>query len=357
MFDLIEQDLSQQEPTQQSDGPAQTGPPDISDSISVLSERFRPVIKKRKKGNVLVITVITFFVVVAIGSVAVLLIVSRPQEAPKTKQQQNEQQTAQRSEQEQPLAEEQQKSALEAATSTSAVVEPEVSATELQSTNTTVRPLPEEEPQVSVTAAPSEPLLQGIDSDGDGLTDSEERMYGTNDQLPDSDADGFFDGEELKKLFDPVRGQGARLDISPLAHSYVNTAFKYRMLFPASWVAKAVNSTEREVLFTSSTGEFISMNVEDNLSGITPLEWYVTIKEPGMNPAQLQTISGATWNGVVSSSGRTIYFNRRSDGSQSNVPLMYSLTYNLNTKNEVNFLTTFQMMIQSFAFTDLTFVK
>lgn len=42
------------------------------------------------------------------------------------------------------------------------------------------------------------------DSDNDGLTDPEENFYGTNIDSPDTDGDGYFDGEEVRGGYDPL---------------------------------------------------------------------------------------------------------------------------------------------------------
>jgi len=39
----------------------------------------------------------------------------------------------------------------------------------------------------------------GVDTDGDGLTDSEEEMWGADPTNPDTDGDGFSDGFESKE--------------------------------------------------------------------------------------------------------------------------------------------------------------
>lgn len=46
-----------------------------------------------------------------------------------------------------------------------------------------------------------------VDSDNDGISDSEENNYGTDPQNPDTDADGFLDGEEIKSGYNPL-GEG-----------------------------------------------------------------------------------------------------------------------------------------------------
>lgn len=43
------------------------------------------------------------------------------------------------------------------------------------------------------------------DSDQDGLSDEEERMYGTDPKNPDTDGDGYSDGAEIKSGYDPLR--------------------------------------------------------------------------------------------------------------------------------------------------------
>lgn len=44
-----------------------------------------------------------------------------------------------------------------------------------------------------------------IDSDSDGLSDEDEiRLYHTNSNNPDTDADGYLDGEEIKNSYSPL---------------------------------------------------------------------------------------------------------------------------------------------------------
>lgn len=45
----------------------------------------------------------------------------------------------------------------------------------------------------------------GLDSDGDGLTDEEERQLGTNPFNPDTDGDGISDGDEVRLGLNPLR--------------------------------------------------------------------------------------------------------------------------------------------------------
>ncbi|MCK4525148.1 MAG: hypothetical protein KAU07_01800 [Candidatus Andersenbacteria bacterium] len=56
----------------------------------------------------------------------------------------------------------------------------------------------------------------GLDSDMDGLNDNIEEIYGTDKNNPDTDGDGYKDGEEVKNGYDPAVSGDARLDYDKL---------------------------------------------------------------------------------------------------------------------------------------------
>ncbi len=73
----------------------------------------------------------------------------------------------------------------------------------------TVLPTPTPTPAV-VQESPAA-LQQGesddiADEDEDELTNAEERFYGTNPRLVDTDGDGYTDGEEVRAGYDPLSG-------------------------------------------------------------------------------------------------------------------------------------------------------
>jgi len=51
------------------------------------------------------------------------------------------------------------------------------------------------------------PPPSAIDSDNDGLTDAQEKFYGTNPYNPDTDGDGYTDYMEIKERTDPLDPQ------------------------------------------------------------------------------------------------------------------------------------------------------
>ena len=54
--------------------------------------------------------------------------------------------------------------------------------------------------------------LENNDYDNDGLSDRMELNFSTDLTNPDSDGDGFKDGEEINNGYDPLRNNGAKLD-------------------------------------------------------------------------------------------------------------------------------------------------
>ncbi len=60
--------------------------------------------------------------------------------------------------------------------------------------------------QNGLSSGEETPSGQDVDSDGDGLSDAEEAVWGTNPRVADTDGDGLSDGNEvLQKGFDPSR--------------------------------------------------------------------------------------------------------------------------------------------------------
>lgn len=55
-----------------------------------------------------------------------------------------------------------------------------------------------------------------VDSDADGLSDEQEKFYGSDANKADTDGDGYNDGSEVKGGYDPVVAGSARLDHSEL---------------------------------------------------------------------------------------------------------------------------------------------
>lgn len=201
---------------------------------------------------------------------------------------------------------------------------------------------PVSEPPASLLPAPNFQVIPpSKDSDSDKLTDVEEALWGADPNRPDSDSDSYLDGDELLLLFDPSRGSGSRLAQSTNARSYLNPQLKYTLLVPAVWENRLLDPTNAmQVLFNSATGEFIGVMAQENFEGYaTAREWYLR-EYPSVNTGDLQDVRAETLTGIMSPDGLAAYF---LDGGY-----LYVVSYNPGIREEVNFLTTYRMVVQSF---------
>ncbi len=201
---------------------------------------------------------------------------------------------------------------------------------------------PVETPPTTLLPAPNFQVIPpSKDSDSDKLTDVEEALWGTDSNRPDSDADSFLDGDELLLLYDPSKGSGSRLAQSANARSYINPQLKYTLLVPAAWENRLLDPTNAmQVLFNSATGEFIGVMVQENFEGYTSArEWYLS-QYPSVNTRYLQDVRTETLMGIMSPDGLAAYF--LDNG------YLYVISYNPGIREEVNFLTTYRMVVQSF---------
>jgi len=195
------------------------------------------------------------------------------------------------------------------------------------------------------TPSPPLPNLSALpssrDSDGDGLTDLEEGLWGTDPLRPDTDADGYLDGNELLSLFDPARTGGARLESSPSVRTYLNPQLQYTVLVPVTWENRLLDPSQAtQVIFTSATGEFVGISAQENYEGFQdPKEWY-RYDYPSVSVTLLKDIQTASLSGIYSPDSLAAYF---IDGGY-----LFAISYNPGIRETVNFQTTYRMMVQSF---------
>lgn len=189
-----------------------------------------------------------------------------------------------------------------------------------------------------VTTPPfSGQLTPGRDSDSDGLTDVEEALYGTNPRLPDTDADSFLDGNEVFHGYDPLGVAPSTLLTSGLAKPYTDGI--YSMLYPSAWSLNTVAGQPTAAVFTVPSGETVTVATEAKDPSMSLSDWFATAN-PGVSAANLtdsKSLSG--YEMLVSRDQLTAYL----DLGDSVV----TVTYAAGVKPTIDYLTTFQMMVNS----------
>jgi hypothetical protein len=187
---------------------------------------------------------------------------------------------------------------------------------------------------------PAKNYTKTPDTDNDGLTDEEEKIYQTNALKPDTDGDGYTDGVEALNLYNPIGFKPNRLIDSNTVKVYLNPTYKYSIYYPLDWVAQSVDANNQEVMFTSPTGEFVQVTVEDNSLKMAVTDWYLA-QAPGVAAIDLKPVTTKEKiEGIVSPDALMAYI-PYSDK-------IYIIKYDIGTRAEVNFFQTFQMMSNSF---------
>lgn len=215
---------------------------------------------------------------------------------------------------------------IEVATSTEEVAPPVATSTPIQ-------------PPFSIIF-PFKNYTKTIDSDNDGLTDEEEKIYGTDSALPDTDSDGFLDTLEIQNLYNPIGFKPVRLFDSGKVKIYQNPVFVYSIFYPGDWIAQSLDPNNKDVMFTAATGEFAEVLVEDNPLKMTAEAWYLG-QSPGVDTSQLEHfVTKEKLKGVKSPDGLVAYISFEDK--------IFAINYNIGLKTEINFLGTFEMMTNSF---------
>ena len=193
---------------------------------------------------------------------------------------------------------------------------------------------------ISYAIFPFKNYSKAEDTDNDGLTTLEEAIYTTDSNKPDTDDDGFADGLEVENLYNPLGFKPVKLVDSGKVKEYVNPTYQYSILGPATWPVQSLDNNNEQVIFSSDTGEFIEIIVEDNPLKLSVQDWYLG-QSPGVTVDQLKTVTTKDKiTGILSPDGLAVYlpFEDR----------IFVIYYNIGLKTEVNFETTFKMMINSF---------
>jgi hypothetical protein len=184
------------------------------------------------------------------------------------------------------------------------------------------------------------PLTKTTDSDGDGLTDVEETLYQTNASLPDTDNDGYIDGLELEKGYNPT-GEGT-LESASLVKKYISDELKFNILYPATWLATGGSGEIKTVTFESNQDDFIQISTQENSQKLSVRNWYAQLV-PGTNQSSLEDVVVSDLPGIYSLDKANVYV---AAGDK-----IYILTYSAGLKTSVDFLATFAMMRQSLSIT------
>lgn len=212
-------------------------------------------------------------------------------------------------------------------------------------------PEPESEPEPEPEPEPETPFptatTSGADTDSDGLTDLEERIvYGTNARLPDTDADGFLDGNEVFHRYNPGGTAPGTLSESGLVETFTGPASDaawYRILYPSVWTTTELTEDWGEpTVFVATTGEKMTVTVMERQLGASFESWLSTRETDAF--AAAKTKNG--YDSLTSEDQLTVYIDG-SDASEVGAGYAVKIEYDPGIKATIDYLQTFKMMVNS----------
>ncbi len=208
------------------------------------------------------------------------------------------------------------------------------------------------EPVVVVPVVPTEPeeaettdssadpfatkVTPGVDSDSDGLSDTEEKhVYETNHRLPDSDADGFLDGNEVFHRYNPNGTAPGTLLGAGLVVEYQGQAgFElYQFSYPTVFDMEVVDGV---IVLDAQTGEGFRVEAISKSIAIDLETW--VIQEIGIDDYVEDTTK--TGLPLIQSDNLLVAYIDLGTG-------VLVFTYDTGTKARVDYLQTMKMMINS----------
>lgn len=181
-------------------------------------------------------------------------------------------------------------------------------------------------------------ITQGRDLDSDGLTDREEALYGTDFRNPDTDGDTFLDGNEVFHRYDPLGYSPSTLLDTGSVIEYIAADDEYKLTYPRTWT---LSTTIEGLTLRSATGSSVELITQPKSTDQTFEEWFSSIYDADRSISELQ--QGRTKSEYIS--------HMSTDELETFVifdDVVYVFVYNLGTSQTIDYLQTFQMIINSF---------
>jgi len=138
------------------------------------------------------------------------------------------------------------------------------------------------------------------DTDGDGLTNKEEILFGTDINDEDTDGDGYSDLSEVLNLYDPI-SPGSLKENPNIEVSSAN--LEYEVLYPKSWTK---NFFDDSLILNSSENHLIQIVVQPNTDFLSIEDWYSEFVRDA-NVSESQKITNNNWDGIRSEDGFEVY--------------------------------------------------
>ncbi len=181
----------------------------------------------------------------------------------------------------------------------------------------------------------------GLDSDSDGLSDVEEGMFTTDLHNPDTDSDGFLDGNEVFHLYNPGARAPGRLIESGLVKESLGTV-GWSLYVPNAWSATLDLADGSRATIVTGRDEAFKILLQENPAALPIDQWLLaqsssTAQMATSSLRQITTKGGL--QGWLSPDRLTAAF---AWGDK-----IFTIAYDLHGQSFVNMRTLFEMMLNS----------
>jgi hypothetical protein len=166
-------------------------------------------------------------------------------------------------------------------------------------------------------------IITAVDTDGDGLYDSEEKIFGTKSDMRDTDEDGYDDGAEIKNGFNPA-GTG-KFEESINFSKYINSKYNYLFLYPLSLKIDSVGEGESLIINLEGTAH-IQIVAQENTNNLNLEDWYKKQFATDQINAE-QYLYTDKWDVIKTEEGLTYYM------KDKNFPKILILNYSATPVN------------------------
>jgi len=193
----------------------------------------------------------------------------------------------------------------------------------------TTQPKPQVKPVAKLPPA-------GLDTDSDGITDLEEEIFKSNGRNPDTDGDGFLDGNEVFNLYNPNGRAPAKLIESGTVKK-ISGEIGWNSYIPKNWKYTEEKKGGLQGSISTDTGESFKIKIENNDKKLSVIDWLLD-KTPTIKKDQLMEFkSKKGYQGIIGSDLLTTYIPWEDK--------IFVFRYDLQKKPFINYRTIYSMML------------
>ncbi len=189
---------------------------------------------------------------------------------------------------------------------------------------------------------PSSLLAESVDTDKDGISDVAEEIFKTDPTIADTDKDGYTDGHEVYYLYNPSGKEPLKLLDSGLIKIFKNPVFAYQLYYPVSWAVGNVDSSYKDVLFSTLSGENVEVRIMDKDKNQNFNDWF-GINAPNERLSDYSSFSSVFKEDGWARNDGLVYFFPKDDK-------MVAVIYHTTDSSIVNYKIVAVMMARSFQF-------